>query len=37
MTCIVVKVFGDLLADPEQVLMVSLSKALQEVGYAIEV
>ncbi|CAB80930.1 hypothetical protein [Arabidopsis thaliana] len=30
-------VFGDLLADPEQVLMVSLSKALQEVGYAIEV
>lgn len=32
-----VKVFADLLADPEQVLMVSLSKALQEIGYAIEV
>ncbi|KAL1198121.1 hypothetical protein V5N11_001206 [Cardamine amara subsp. amara] len=30
-------VFADLLADPEQVLMLSISKALQEISYAIEV
>uniref|UniRef100_A0A1J3IQQ4 Uncharacterized protein n=1 Tax=Noccaea caerulescens TaxID=107243 RepID=A0A1J3IQQ4_NOCCA len=30
-------VFADLLADPEQLLMVTLSKTLQEIGYAIEV
>lgn len=31
------KVFADLLADPEQLLMVTVSKALLEIGYAIEV
>ncbi|XP_010522929.1 PREDICTED: uncharacterized protein LOC104801379 [Tarenaya hassleriana] len=30
-------VFADLLADPQQLLMVTVSKALQETGYAIEV
>ncbi|KFK30705.1 hypothetical protein AALP_AA6G017100 [Arabis alpina] len=30
-------VFADLLAEPEQLLMVSVSKALQEIGYMIEV
>ncbi|CAN8248168.1 unnamed protein product [Cochlearia groenlandica] len=30
-------VFANLLAEPEQLLMVSVSKALQEIGYAIEV
>ena len=32
-----VKVFADLLADPEQLLMVTVSNALLEIGYAIEV
>lgn len=31
------KVFADLLADPEQLLMVTVSNALIEIGYAIEV
>lgn len=32
-----VKVFADLLADPEQLLMVTVFNALLEIGYAIEV
>lgn len=31
------KVFGDLVADPEKLLMVTVAAALQEIGYELQV
>lgn len=33
----VIKVFPDLLVDPQQILMVTVAASLQEIGYSIQV